>query len=283
MSKVDEALKTLAQIADPTERALELAGLLSTLFKLRDVALVVTGELAYNSYADTPATAPELELAAFAGKLTPRLLQDVMVGQLRAAGSVSRWSLLGIPIRFHFESGLILRNLCRDFQTKHGTVKLWPAEELTAERVLAAVFPSSNPVARGEALTLLTQGLVDAFQMNWIALRELCHRPEYRVGEELSVLRMEAKQEADARGLSTDPVGYGPAADTQRLFVGDLPASGFRPEKGKRKKLKVKRRKDRGFSLLPFNFFLLPFTFFLLPRGHLTHLPPVIASGSLTA
>jgi hypothetical protein len=227
MSKIQEALKTLSLIIDPTERAVELAGLISTLFKLRDVALIVTGELAYNSYAATASTEPELELAAFAGKLTPRLLQEIMVGQLGAEGGVNRWTLLDIPIRFHFESGLALHDLCRDFTTRHGIVKLWPAEEITAKRVLAAVFPEFNPIARGEALTLLTQALVDAFQMNWIALREICHGPEYRVGEELTQLRIEAKEDADARGLSFDQIGYLPAAETQRLMVDDLPAPGL--------------------------------------------------------
>lgn len=222
MSKVEEALQNLKAIENPTERAMEVAGLISTLFKLRGVALIVTGELAYTSYADITSTAPELELAAFGGKLTPRLLREVMAGELNAHGSISRWVLVGIPIQFHFESSLVLRDLCRDFHTEYGSVKLWPAEEITAERVLAAVFPSSNPIARGEALTLITQGLVDAFQMNWIALRELCHRPEYRVGEELIEMRIEAKQEADARGLIPDPIGYRPAAETQRLDIPGL-------------------------------------------------------------
>jgi hypothetical protein len=219
MNKIEEALQTLASMEDQTERALELAGLISTLFKLHDVTLIVTGELAYSSYADITSDEPYLELAALAGKLTPRLLQEIMAGQLGAEGSVGRWTLLEVPIHFQFESGLVLRDLCRDFTTSQGTVKLWPAEELTAERVLAAVFPAENPVARGEALTLLTQGLIDAFEMNWIALRELCHRPEYRVGEELSQLRMKAKAEADAQGLIPDQIGYRPAAETQRLVL----------------------------------------------------------------
>jgi hypothetical protein len=198
MSKIDEALQALARIEDPTERALELAGLISTLFKLRGVVLVVTGELAYASYADAPAAYPELELAPLSGKLPPRLMQEIMSGQLGAEGA--------IPVRFHNEFSLVLRDLCRDFNTDHGVVKLIPAEEITAERILAAVFPASNPIAHREAITMLVNGLTEAFRMDWIALRKICYHPDYRVGEELAQLRVEAKRRADALGLA-DPFG----------------------------------------------------------------------------
>ena len=207
MSIIRNALETLALIENPNRRAAELSGLLSTLFKVHGVALIVTGDLAYSSYADTTSEPTCLELAPYAGKLTPRLLQEVMVGELQAEGSVNHWLLLGIPIRFHFESSLALRDLCRDFTTEFGVVKLRPAEEITAERVLAAVFPSSNATARGEALTLMTQALVDAFEMDWIALRDLCSQPGYRVGEELAQLRSLAKREADVLGTARDQIG----------------------------------------------------------------------------
>ena len=220
MSKVQEALETLASIENATHRAAELGGLISTLFKVHGVELIVTGELAFSSYADQDSQPAALELAPYSGKLSPRLLQEVMRGELRAEGGVDRWLLLEIPIQFHFESSLALRDLCRDFQTGFGVVKLRPAEEITAERVLAAVFPSENPVARGEALTILTQALVDAFQMDWIALRDLCHRPDYHVGEELAWLRTEAKKEADALGTAVDQIG-GVWSEEDRLAKGD--------------------------------------------------------------
>lgn len=216
MTRVNEALRVIA-LQNPALRAVDLAGLISTLFKIQGFALIVTGELAYTSYAATSLKTGDLELAAYSGKLTPRLLQEIMGGQLHAQGSVSHWTLLGISIRFHFESALALRNLCRDFTTNYGVVKLRPAEEITAERILAAVFPSSNSMARGEALTLLTQGLVDAFQMDWIALRDLCHRPEYQVGEELAQLRTQANLEASARGLVRDQIGHSWTGETKSI------------------------------------------------------------------
>jgi hypothetical protein len=206
MSKIDQAMAALGQIEDQTERALELAGLISTLFKLRGVVLVVTGELAYASYADAPLPHPEVELAPLTGKLAPRLAQEIMSGQLGGEGAIGRWVVAGLPVRLYSELTLSLRELCRDFNTDHGVVKLSPAEEITADRILSSVYPVFNPVAHREVIRLLINGLTDAFRMDWIALRKICHLPEYRVGEELAQFRTEAKQRADTLGLTTDPV-----------------------------------------------------------------------------
>ena len=206
MSKIDEAMASLVQIEDHTERALELAGLISTLFKLRGVVLVVTGELAYASYADVPLTQPELELAPITGKLAPRLVQEIMSGQLGGEGAIGRWIIADIPVRLYNQFDFSMRELCRDFNTDHGVVKLVPAEEITAERILASIYPVANPVAHRQAIKLLINALTDAFRMDWIALRKICYLPDYRVGEELAQFRTEAKQRADTLGLTTDPV-----------------------------------------------------------------------------
>ena len=221
MGKIDEALATLTSIQNRTERALELAGLLSTLFKLRGVSLIVSGDMAFRSYANTNSPDPELELSSFAGNLSPRLLQEIMGGQLGAKGAINRWTVAGIYVRFQGQAVIARRDLCRDFASDHGVIKLWPAEEITAERILAAIYPGPNPRAHDEALTLLTNALAEAFRMDWIALRSLCHQPDFLVGEELTQLRIQAKQEADALGLLPDAIGAIPA---ESLQTSQLPA-----------------------------------------------------------
>jgi hypothetical protein len=215
MGAIDEALESLCQMENPMERALDLAGLISTVFKQHHVFLVVGGELAFRSYANGIMDEPELELAVFAGRVTPRLLQQVMRGELGAEGSIDRWHLAGIPVRFCMQARPALPLLCRDCTTDQGMVKLWPAEEITAQRILAAVFPEPNRLAEEEALMLLTNGLAEAFLMDWTALRMLCHEPAYRVGEELTLLRTRAKAEALAAG------GEAPAG---RVAAEQLPA-----------------------------------------------------------
>ena len=113
----------------------------------------------------------------------------------------------GIPVRLGENPTIVHRDLCRDFTTDLGVVKLAPVEEIAANLILAAVHPEPDPDAHQRAHLLLVNALTDAFQMNWTTLHALCHRPDYRVGEELAQMRLAAKRDADAAGLSRDHVG----------------------------------------------------------------------------
>jgi hypothetical protein len=207
MGRIDEAIRAIERIEDGTERALQLGGLISTLFKIKGVALIVTHDLAFDAYADTVSEYPELDLAAFAGDLTPRIILEIMRGQVEGSGSLYRWVVAGIPVRFQKDVTVAKRELCREITTDHGVIKLVPVEEITADYILAAVYPEPNMEAYERAHHLLVNGLSDSFEMNWAVLQELCHRPEYRVGDDLAQMRVAAKQEVDALGTGRDHVG----------------------------------------------------------------------------
>lgn len=207
MGRIDDAIRTLEATEDATERALQLAGLISTLFKIKGVVLVVTNQLAFDGYANTASERAEVELAAFAGDLAPRTVLEIMRGQLYGTGSLYQWMVAGIPVRFHHDTIIVYRDLCRDFTTDHGVVKLLPVEEIAANCILAAVYPEPDPEAEDRARLLLSNGLADLFDMDWTALHTLCHRPEYRVGEDLARIRLAAKREVDAMGAGRDHIG----------------------------------------------------------------------------
>ena len=207
MGRIDDAIQTLEAIDNGTERALQLAGLISTLFKIKGVVLVVTGQLAFDSYADTESEQTEVDLAVFAGKLAPRTILEVMRGQLYAQGSLYHWTVAGIPVQLHDDTLIVHRELCRDFTTDHGVIKLLPVEEITADCILAAIHPEPDPKAQTRARLLLANGLAEAFEMDWAVLQSLCDRPDYRVGEELAQMRLAAKKEVDAMGRTKDHIG----------------------------------------------------------------------------
>jgi len=207
MGRIDDALRTLEAQDNGTERALQLAGLISTLFKIKGVVLVVTNQLAFDSYANTESEYPEVELAAFAGSLAPRTILEIMRGQLYGQGSIHHWNVAGIPVRFHQDAVIVHRELCRDYTTDLGVVKLVPVEEITADCILAAVHPVPDTEAQTRARHLLVNGLNETFDMNWTVLHSLCHRPEYRVGEELAQMRLAAKKDVDVLGTGRDHIG----------------------------------------------------------------------------
>jgi len=207
MGRIDDAIRTLEGITDGTERALQVTGLISTLFKIKGVILVVTNQLAFHCYTNTGSEKPAVEMAAFVGKLAPRTILEVMRGQLYAKGSLYHWTVAGIPLRLHPDTVIVHRRLCRDFVTDHGVVKLLPVEEIAADCILAAVYPIPDPEAHARAHRLLVNALAEAFQIDWAVLQSLCDRPEYRVGEELARMRVAAKKDVDALGAARDPVG----------------------------------------------------------------------------
>jgi hypothetical protein len=141
------------------------------------------------------------------GPTSLRTVLEIMREQLHADGSLYQWTVAGIPLRFHDDVTLAHRDLCRDFTTDHGVVKLMPVEEITADLILAAVHPAPDPDAHARAHHLLVNGLAEVFDMDWTVLHHLCHRPDYRVGEQLAQMRLAAKREVDAQGRSRDHVG----------------------------------------------------------------------------
>ena len=206
MGRIDESIADIESIDDGTERAFQLAGLISTLFKLKGIVLIVTGQLAFDCYANSTSTKPELEMASLNGKLTPRLLQEVMAGQLAAKGLLTRWTVANVPIHFQNETLDGLHGTFRDFNTENGVVKLFPAEDIVADRILAATYPVVNFEAQTQARLLLINALTEAYAMDWPSLHNLCHQPDYRIGEELAQMRAAAKKDVDAMGIAPDPV-----------------------------------------------------------------------------
>ena len=207
MGRIDDALVTLEGIGDPTERALQLAGLVSTLFKLKGVVLVLGDHLAFDAYAHTMSHRPEVELAVFAGELAPRDILEIMRGQLHGTGSLYRWTIGRIPVQFSHAAPIVNRHLCRDYKTQLGVVKLAPVEEIAADYILAAHHPSPDADSHTRAHALLVHGLADSFHMDWTVLHALCHRPSHRIGEELAQMRIVAKRDADTMGIVRDHVG----------------------------------------------------------------------------
>jgi hypothetical protein len=224
MGRIHDAILILERTEDGTDRALQLAGLISTLFKIKGVGLVVTGQLAYEVYANTSTDRPSLELAVIAGDLAPRTVMEIMRGQLYARGSIYQWTVAGIPVSFYPKAVLANIDMCRDFTTSNGVVLVLPVEEILADRILAAVYPEADSEMHEQAHSLLVSGLAEAFIIDWTVLHTLCHRPDYRIGEELAKMRLQAKRDIDAMGAEPDRIGA--TGKLPMINVPMLPESG---------------------------------------------------------
>jgi len=227
MGKIDEALLQIESIKDWTERATTLGGLVSTLLKLKGVTPIIVGRLAYDTYLGNANEQEELVLASVSGRFTPRIMQEVFGEQLHGTGMIWKWKVANTTVKLTGEAIISRKDLCRDFQSDYGVVKLVPVEELAAERMLASIYPKPNEQARYEAKRILILGLAESLVIDWQALQELCNSELYRAGEQLAALRTEAKQEVDSAlaaeaaltavteaGTSTVGAGTGEATPT---------------------------------------------------------------------
>jgi hypothetical protein len=197
MGKVDDVLARIATIEDSTVRAFQLAGLSSALLKIKGVVPIMMGALAYDCYVSDTNTNRELWMGTYAGKLTPRILQEVFGEQMHGQGLMWEWQIAGISVHLTGDAPVTHRDLAREFQGDYGSIRLVPIEEITAERVLASIIPGGNEQAALEAKRLMQLGLSNALVFNWRVLQDLCNHINYRVGEQLARLRMEAKAEYD--------------------------------------------------------------------------------------
>ncbi|HSI83661.1 MAG TPA: hypothetical protein VK970_07740 [Candidatus Methylacidiphilales bacterium] len=198
MSKIQESLEKITATEDRTDRLTMLAGLISTLMKIKGVKLALTGNFAYERYVNAVGSENDLELAPYAGKLTPRLVQEIFAEQLGAEGQLWEWAIADIRIRLAADVQTTHRDLCREYKSEFGSFRILPIEELIAERVVAAFFPFEQPRAREEAKTLLMYGLSDTIPINWELLQEICSSEGYFTGDRLGTLRAEAKTDLDA-------------------------------------------------------------------------------------
>lgn len=197
MGKIEDSLTAIQAIEDSTERAMALGGLISTLFKMRGIVPVMVGRLAYDCYVGDINTGRDLVLGTFNGVHQPRVLQEVLGEQLQGEGMIWNWYIAAVAVEIRPDFVSTQKDLCRDFQTDYGIIKLMPLEELIAERVLASYYPRPNDTARSEAKRLMAMGLANVYDIKWPVLQEMCNSNAYRVGEQLAELRGEAKQDVD--------------------------------------------------------------------------------------
>jgi hypothetical protein len=198
VSKIDEALAKIQLVEDTSERALQLAGLISTLLKLKGVVPVVIGQTALDCYTNGQGGPAELNLSVHSGKVSPRIMQEVFGEQLLAKGLLMEWQVAQINVKMEEEFISEHKEMCRDFKTDFGTVKLIPAEDLTAAKLWQATRPEVGEAALLQAKKLLVNALAETFVMDWDVLEQICASPAFQVELLLEEYRAEAQQELDA-------------------------------------------------------------------------------------
>ena len=180
------ALDDINNTTDLLERALKLAGLLTSLFQQRGFQLVVVGGSAVEFYTDGGYMSGDIDFCRTSLKaIPPRLMQDV-IADLGGEGVSRSWRICGLYVDMlgFLESETVLP--FRELETPYGTVKIIPPELALVERVLVAYHPLSDE-ALATARKMMAAALGDD-DFRWDEARRLAELPSFDVAKEFEIL-----------------------------------------------------------------------------------------------
>lgn len=204
---IAQALAGLTAEPDLTLKHLQLASLVSRLFRECGVELVVVGGAAIEFYTEGAYVSGDLDLCAetAAGLLTARFRQEIMA-RLGARGGPRSWQVGGlfVDVLAGFEN--LARTPVRRLEAPWGEVRIAPIEELIVERILVSRYPQDHPPARECANKLLAAALVREVETDWAEVKRLAEHRAYdnwldvkgQVDEQARALGVRSPYDSDA-------------------------------------------------------------------------------------
>ncbi len=185
------AVADIESTPDLLERALKLAGLLSSLFQKRGFPLVVVGGSAVEFYTEGGYMSGDIDLCRTSlNPIPPRLMQDV-IASLGGKGVARSWIVCGLCVDMlgflESETSLPFREL----ETPYGVVRIMPPELALVERTLIAYYPESVE-ALATARKMMAAAIGDS-TFNWQEAERVAALPSFDVLKEMQALRTEVE------------------------------------------------------------------------------------------
>lgn len=183
------ALDDINNTTDLLERALKLAGLLTSLFQQRGFQLVVVGGSAVEFYTDGGYMSGDIDLCRTSPNAIPLRVMQEVIAELGGKGVARSWEVCGLFVDMLglLESETVLP--CRELQTPYGVVRIIPPELALVERVLVAYCPYSEE-ATVTAKMMMAAALADA-AFDWKEAERLAALPSFDVLDEMLTLKRE--------------------------------------------------------------------------------------------
>ncbi len=200
-NEVQLAVAEIVGERDPSVKNLKLASLCSTVFRGREIELVVVGGSAIEFYTEGAYTSGDVDLCISHARqpLTIRMRQELM-GLLGGKGGPRSWQVAGgfVDILGAFEG--FAATPVRKIRGPYGEVAVGPAEELIVERILVAKYPQEYPPALECAQKLVAAALRCEVELDWNEVKRLANLNEYGNWQEVRKVISEQAETLNVRG-----------------------------------------------------------------------------------
>ena len=184
---IEQARADIEATSDLLERALKLAGLVTSLYQERGFPLVVVGGSAVEFYTEGGYMSGDIDFCRKTLKsVPPRLMQEI-AETLGGQGLGRNWLICGLYVDLLglLESETTLPE--RILQTPYGDVRLLPPELALVERVL---FAEQDAECIGSARQMMAAALKDP-AFDWNEAERLADTVDFKVLPRLMELKKE--------------------------------------------------------------------------------------------
>ncbi len=192
-------MQRIAATEDLLSRGLQLAAVVTRLFRQAGWELVVVGGSAIEFYTEGAYMSGDIDLCRRTIRPIPlRLAQDLM-GSIGACGGPRSWLVAGLYVDL---LGMLENESltpCRTMETPCGSIQIIPPELAVVERVLQTYYPQPDTEARAVAKKILAVCMSGDTAVDWAEIQRLARLPAFNVEHELSELKNEVARELGER------------------------------------------------------------------------------------
>jgi len=185
--EIENARSDIEATADLLERAMKLAGLVTTLFKQRGFPIVVVGGSAVEFYTEGGYMSGDIDFCRKTLKAVPPRLMQEIAESLGGKGLGRNWLICGLYVDLLgiLESETALPE--RTVETPYGAVKVIPPELALVERVL---YAEQDAECVASARQMMAAALEDE-AFDWVEAERLAALPDFAVSAQMAALKEE--------------------------------------------------------------------------------------------